>query len=186
MDTLGDEGEGALEKGTYDFEVIDARGIESNLKMLFADLQVLTGPDRGLVTSVSLYLPEDHERGAVFHFKKKVRGFADRIRSVGDVADDEYAAAVAEAIIGAKFQGEVDVQRGGDYDGRQELISTRPLEGVIPHAVGAPPATPTEADAAQAAGTPVVETLPEEPPAVPTAQPATVAAADDDDGEPPF
>ncbi len=133
IDNLNDSGEEvALEPNTYDLEVIDARDVESSPKMIFMDLKVLNGPDANRVTTVGLYIPEDEERGAQFHFKKKTRGLISALKQVAskNLDDDEFIPALAEAFIGCQFEGKLGVQSGGDYDGRQELQESRPL-GVV-------------------------------------------------------
>lgn len=152
--------------GVYDVEVVDARPIEGK-SVMWLDLKVTGGPDAGRVVSVTLMIPDDNSsRGAVFHFKKKFRGFAPAVNmgQILNLPDDEQVAAIADAIIGAKIEAVLSVQQGGNYDGSQQLDETKPLAGTVS---AAPAPAPAPAATAPAPA----------PAAAPAPAPAPVAAA---------
>jgi hypothetical protein len=128
-----DEPEVSLPGGWYDVEITAARTIESNDKMIFMDLLVLRGPDKGSVTSVSLYCPEDGEK-AVFYFKSKTVGFAPALKQLAakQLDDDEQVSALAGLLEGLQVSAFLGIQKdGSQFAGRQELLETRPIDGAV-------------------------------------------------------
>lgn len=134
LQTIGDDSSDnpAVPPGDYTVEVTEARALEGK-KVMFLDLKIVGGPDDGFVTSVSLYVPEDGEK-AVYHFRKKTRGFAQQLAGIdANTSDDEMMDAIADALVGAVVDAKLGVQTKGDYAGSQELLETK--------AAGAPTGT---------------------------------------------
>jgi hypothetical protein len=149
LDSLDTEGGDAVEPGTYVVEVADARALEDK-PFIWLDLKIIGGPDDGRVVSVGMNVPDDHSsRGAIFFFKKKVRGFIPQINAakILDQSDDEQPDAIAEAIIGVRVEADFSTQSGGDYDGSQQLDETRQMVDVE-RADAPPPPTPIRQSAA--------------------------------------
>lgn len=166
MDNLDQDGGDVVPGGTYTTEVVDARPIEGK-STIWLDLKIVGGPDDGRVVSVTCNVPDDNSsRGAIFFFKKKVRGFNPQLvaANLTGLSDDEVPAAIAEAVLGVTVESDLSVQTGGDYDGSQQLDETRQLVDIAaPAAAAAPPAAP--------------EAPPAAAPAAPAPQPAAPAAA---------
>lgn len=173
-ENLEQAGGDVVPAGTYDVEVVDARGAgtQSGGEMLWLDLKVTSGPDANRVVSVSLNLPDDNaSRGAKFYFGQKMRGFVHAVdmAQIAQLPDEQQTDALAEALLGTKAVAELSIQTGGTYDGSQQLDATSELVVVT-----APAAAPRPAQ--QAADT--VVTVEETEPAV--------AAASSGDDELPF
>jgi hypothetical protein len=153
--------------GTYTLEVVDARALETK-PFVWIDFRVIGGPDADRVTSCGLNLPDDSSsRGAIFHFKKKIRGFLPQLSAANvlSLPDDDQPDAIAEAILGAVVEADLSIQVGGDYDGSQQLEETRQV--VDPMALAA------VAQATASNGAP--EPIPTEPASVPAAVAAPAA-----------
>ncbi|MGH2650491.1 MAG: hypothetical protein ACRDHK_04690, partial [Actinomycetota bacterium] len=151
LENLDSDGD-VVPEGEYPIEVVDARPIEGKTTM-FLDLKVTGGPDAGRVTSVSVNVPDDDSsRGAIFHFRKKVRAFMKDIMDSGifSLPDEEQVPALAELLIGKTAEAKLGVQKEGEYEGSQELQETRRLEQATqPGQTDASPASapPTETPA---------------------------------------
>lgn len=174
IESLDNEGGDVISGGTYTVEVVDARALEDKA-FLWMDLKIVGGPDADRVVSVGLNVPDDNaSRGAIFHFKKKIRGFIPEINAakVLDLPDDEQPGAIADAILGAKIEADLSIQSGGNYDGSQQLDETRQFTGIDarPAAPAAPTPTATKPAATETAAEPEPETRTE----------ATDAKPDDD------
>jgi len=181
LESLDQEGGDVVPAGDYTVEVVDARALEDK-PFLWLDLKIVGGPDDGRVVTVGLNIPDDNSsRGAIFHFKKKIRAFSRILMdaAVFDLPDDEQPAQIADLIIGVTADVTLGVQADGQYEGSQQLDETQaPSE--------APPAPPAAAQNKKVepvtppAAAPVAEA--EETVDV---EPAAVAAGDDED-ELPF
>lgn len=126
-------GNAAVEKGTYTVEVVDARPLENRDDFLWLDLRILGGPDDGTIVSVSLNMPTDSStRGAIFYFKRKMRGFYPKVANVFQLPDEQQAEALAEAVIGMRVEADLSVQTEGQYKGSQQLDETREIVDVRP------------------------------------------------------
>ena len=130
-----DQDQGAVEKGTYTVEVVDARSSEtqSGGSMVWLDCKLIGGPDDGSVVSVSINLPRSGEKGE-FYTRQKLRGFNPQIMSSGaaKLPDEEQAQAIAEAIIGARVEADLSQQSGGPFAGTQQLDATRQIVDARP------------------------------------------------------
>lgn len=158
LDNLDSDGGDVVPEGVYEVECVDARALEDKA-FLWLDLKILTGPDADRVVSVSLNIPgEDAARGATFWFKKKVRGFAAVVQAANAASGDddlEFAAQIAEHLVGSRFEAGLSVQKEGAYEGSQQVDYTKPLAADAPPA---PPVTPAVAETvAPAAPAPVAE-----------------------------
>lgn len=128
-----DDGSGdALPIDTYDVEVLEVRKAgemkDDESFTVFMDLQVLDGPDKKSVTSVSLNFPAESNTKAQFWFKKKARGFMSALRGVEDGLDgDDEIEAIIEAMTGCRVSARLGIQAKGQYKGSQELLETRAL-----------------------------------------------------------
>lgn len=182
LESLDQEGGDVVEPDTYTVEVVDARALEDK-PFLWIDLKIEGGPDDGRVVTVGLNVPDDDaSRGAIFHFKKKVRAFTRKLldNSVFELPDDEQPAKIADLLIGERADATLSIQKDGAYKGSQQLDETNPLAGTVV----------VEPQAAPAAQTKVVEptTAPAQvqpQPQVVEPEPVTVPAGDGED-ELPF
>lgn len=173
LESLDQEGGDVVPGGTYTLEVADARALEDK-PFIWMDLKIVGGPDANRVISVGLNVPDDtSSRGAIFHFKKKIRGFLPQLMplQVFNLPDDEQPEAIAEAILGSTIEADLSVQSGGDYDGSQQLDETRQIADV--QVQSRPIVAETEVKVAPAAA-----------PVAVAAAPATVG--DNGDGDVPF
>jgi len=108
----------------YTVQVVDARALEGK-DFVWLDLRIVGGPDDGKVVSCSLNMPDDAaSQGAKFYFKKKVRGFLPFLQEVWMMPDDEQAEALADALLDKRVDAQLSIQRGGPYDGSQQLDET--------------------------------------------------------------
>jgi hypothetical protein len=150
-----------LPDGNYDLEVVDARP-RAESRLIFIDFNVLSGPSIGKNLSANLYIPSQDQKGAQFHFRKKVRGFlSPQVKAAFQLADGapDFADAldiIADALPGAKLNANVLLVKEGKYKGNNELQDSSPLEGAVtaPAPTQAAPAAPAEAPA------PVAEAAP--------------------------
>lgn len=180
LESLDQEGGDVVEGGAYTVEVVDARALEDK-PFLWIDLKIEGGPDDGRVVTVGLNIPDDAaSRGAIFHFKKKIRAFSRKLleNRVFDLPDEEQPVKIADLIIGERADVTLSIQEDGEYKGSQQLDETSPLAGPVD----------AEPQAPSAAQTKVVE--PTTPPATVQPQPqvvepATVSAVEGED-ELPF
>lgn len=161
-----------LPASTYDVEVIDAHPNPKTNKGIFIDMKVLNGPYIGQVAGVYLTVPDDGDKGE-FYFHNKVAGFAADIRAVdwSQVSDDDEVQVLADTLIGKMVAATLTISDRKGYEGKQELDSTKPLDGTGATAV----ATPTAAAAVPAAAVPA-QAAPAATPAV-AVQPVAAAAA---------
>lgn len=128
MEDPDSDGE-VVEKGRYTCQVVDARALEGK-DFVWLDMRIVGGPDNGKVVSVSLNMPDDEAtRGAKFFFKKKVRGFLPYLTNVWLMPDDEQAEGLADAVLDKTVEAELSIQKGGPYDGSQQLDETFEYEG---------------------------------------------------------
>lgn len=113
-----------VQKDRYTVQVVDARALEGK-DFVWLDLKIIGGPDDGKVVSCSLNMPDDNaSQGAKFFFKKKVRGFVPYLTQVWLMPDDEQAEALAEALLDKRVDAQLSIQKGGQYDGSQQLDET--------------------------------------------------------------
>ena len=187
LDNLDDEGGDVVQDGVYTVEVVDARALEDK-PFFWLDLKVLGGPDDGRVIAVGVSVPSDGDK-SVFYFRKRIRGFQPLIAKakVLELADDEQIDAICEAVIGSRVEAVLSVQKGGQYDGRQQLEETRQL--VTEDAPPAPtPIRPSAAAKKAADARAALEAAEAEAAAEEAAEPRAAASGEtvpiDDD--PPF
>jgi hypothetical protein len=116
------------------------------------DLEILTGQAAGKVTQVNLYVPDITNRGAVFHYQRKTNGFKGpefqaALAALGEAPTlDELLAGIADFLIGRTVVAELSIQKGGQYDGQNQLDKTSPLgesAAVAPASAPAPAPSPT-------------------------------------------
>ena len=171
LESLDQEGGDVVEPDVYTAEVVDARALEDKA-FLWVDLKIEGGPDDGRVVSVGVNIPDDSaSRGAIFHFKKKIRAFSRTLldNKVFDLPDEEQPAKIAELLIGERAEVKLDIEKEGAYKGTQQLIETNFVGDAAPAAAPAAqtkivePTTPP----AQVQPQPVVEAEAEEPVSVP-------------------
>lgn len=130
---LEEEGDqvAVLEPGTYDVEVVSARAPAKAPTMIFLGLKVVNGPEAGRATEVGVHFPDDANSGAQYYWKEKVGAWRGIIRdAVGPgVSDEDELSVIAEALEGAFAQVTVGIQGPGQYEGKQELLVSKPLIG---------------------------------------------------------
>ena len=124
----------------YTAKVVDARALEDK-DFVWLDLKIIGGPDNGTVVSVSLNMPDDDaSRGAKFYFKKKIRGFLPYLTDVWMLPDEEQAEALADALLDKTVDVQLSIQKGGQYDGSQQLDES--FESEVTKAVEPPTLQP--------------------------------------------
>jgi hypothetical protein len=147
--------------------------------MAFLTLTVLSGPQMGKQSEVSIVFPkEDAKRGARFYFVNRVQGFLayPDVKAAFQAADQapEFSDGlqlICDVLKGKKVHGEVNLVTEGNYAGQNELVSTKPPTGT-----GQPQAgLPTPAAGAAGPG-----------PAVVVAPAAATVAAPNQSGAFPF
>lgn len=127
--------------GVYDVRVSDARAGKAESRTIFIDLEVLNGPAAGKVAQVNLFVPQPHERGQVFYYQKKTAGFRSpefkaALDQLGpEPAIDDLLEGIANFLIGKTVSANIEIQSGGQYDGQNQLESTKPLGTPITEAV---------------------------------------------------
>ena len=145
----------AVPEGTYTFKVIDARSHEGKGNgTVFLDLEVQSGPLKGEVTSVSLFIPDGsggNPRGAAFHFRNKTAGMGLGAEIGQAMNGGKPAPILAEAVMDAVFEADVDVQEDGPYAGSNNLVATRPVDAPATPKAAAKPAPKAEEDVAEEA-----------------------------------
>lgn len=120
-----------VEQDTYTVEVVDVRVQREDF--MWIDLKIVGGPDDGRTVSVSLNMPTDASSdGAIWFFKKKIRGFHPYIKDVWAMPDEKQAEAIAERIEGKRVEADLSVQAEGQYKGSQQLDETREIPNVAP------------------------------------------------------
>jgi len=135
----------SIPEGVYDVRVSDARPGKDESRTIFITLEVLNGPAAGKSTDVNLYVPEIGSR-AVFYYQKKTAGFAGpefkaALDALGpDPAIGDLLLGIANFLIGRTVTAEISLQKGGQYDGQNQLDNTKP-SGVSPTAAS-PQITP--------------------------------------------
>lgn len=125
---------GGIPAGTYDTEVVDARGGE---KQIWLTLQVKNGPAAGKETDVSLYFPDESaKRGARVFFTRKIAGLIGypdvkaAFQSAENAPTPEAGLTViANALLGKTVTADIGLRTDGDYAGSNELKSTKAPEG---------------------------------------------------------
>jgi len=137
IDDANEDGQIVLPADVYNVEIIDARTNRTkndNGDMLFMTLAVLDGPDKGKGTDISLFMPDEGAANAqaIRMFTKKARALLPVMKKVnGKADDDEFAEALAEALVGHRFTCRLGIQEDGPFKGNQELQETKPLDDAI-------------------------------------------------------
>jgi len=157
----------SVPEATYDVRVADARVGKAESRTIFLDLEILNGPAQGKVAQVSLYVPDASNRGAVYHYQNKTRGFRSpeffaALQALGDEPLLEtLLETIANYLVGRTAVAELSLQKGGQYDGQNQLDSTRPLGTPLTEAVAAPAQVAAPAPvAAEPVTTPATEAAP--------------------------
>lgn len=123
--------------GTY---VVRVDGVRVNKRiesrLLWLDLLIEAGPFTGKVIQPSLYVPEAGNQNAGFHFRNKVAGFQltdtwSKMEAIDPDGSNVAGAleALADGLVGQRVFAEVKQVTEGDYAGKNELTSTKPLDG---------------------------------------------------------
>jgi hypothetical protein len=134
---------GALPAGEYDVVVDDVRfkikdDRSKSEGTFFLSLKVLNGPSVGEVTDVNLVVPNSGSKQfAHEQYLKKLNGFQGPDLKAAFLAAEnaptiqEAFTVVGDALKGKTVRAALDAQKSGQYVGRQELKSTRPLQESI-------------------------------------------------------
>lgn len=171
-----------IESGVYRIRVESTRPRVSSAEMLFLGLEVQNGPLAGKHTEVTLVLPKEGNRGMAFHYANKMKGFGDMsavYAAMGVANPDGSNGKAALEILGKALldrivEAEIVLREDGEYAGTNELVLTKPVDGV---AGGAPAGTPVPvavAAAPVAVAPPVAAVAPV--PTAPASAPVAVAA----------
>ena len=149
-----------IDGGNYRVQVSAVRPLAKS-RMLFVDLEVTAGPLTGKTTSVNLYIPKAGDRGAGFHFTKKMRGFGDMsaVFAAMSAADPDGSniepalEILAKGLIGRTVDAELTLrgEDAGQYAGTNELVSTKPVDGAPTPVSPGPSEVPAPAPAVAAA-----------------------------------
>jgi hypothetical protein len=141
-------------EGTYDVVVNGARpNIKGN--QIWLTLQVLSGPDAGKGSDVSLYFPKPGDSpGARTFFVRKAAGFiaypdvAAAFQAADNAPDIESGFAhIATALEGKQVSAEITLRKEGAYAGTNELRATKSLQNTPAPAPVAQAAAPVAAPA---------------------------------------